>query len=143
MTYEEFSLNYPNCYHTDVKWGEMDTMQHVNNTVFFRYFESARMDLFERLMKFVGDRVGKNIGPILASTSCRFKRPLYFPDKVAVGAKVIDVAADRFTLEHSIWSEREQAVAAIGEALIVSFDYRAKKKVTLPEQWTEFLLAQS
>jgi acyl-CoA thioester hydrolase len=139
MTYEEFEKLYPDSYPSDVKWGEMDAMQHVNNTTFFRYFECARMKFWENLEKASHGKFPKTIGPILASTSCRFRRPLYYPDKIAVGAKLTSIAEDRFTVEHVVWSEREQSLVAEGEAVIVSFDYATKKKVALPQVWRDFM----
>lgn len=135
MKYEEFLKVYPDCYVSDVRWGEMDSLQHVNNTNFFRYFESARMVFWAGLEKRVQGQVPPNIGPILASTSCRFKRPLYYPDKIAIGANVLAIADDRFTVGHAVWSEKENAIVAEGDAVIVSFDYHTKKKVPLPLAW--------
>jgi len=55
-----------------VTWGEMDTFQHVNNIVYFRYFESERLAYFYKL-DLIDLMTRTGIGPILASTSCRFK----------------------------------------------------------------------
>ncbi len=40
---------HPVVIETPVAWGEMDSLQHVNNIIYFRYFESARMAYFNRL----------------------------------------------------------------------------------------------
>ncbi len=139
MTYEEFCKHYPDRYTCDIKWGEMDAMQHVNNTLYFRYFESARMVFWHRLEQATQGQVPKTIGPILASTSCKFRRPLYHPDQIVVGARVESIAEDRFVVGHAIWSEREAAIAAEGDAVVVSFDYAAKKKILLPLPWQTIL----
>jgi len=120
-------------------WGEMDALGHVNNIVYFRYFETARISYFERTgIQHSGD---VHIGPILASTSCRFRRPLAFPDRIHVGAKVTEIGADRFTMEYAVTSERLDAIAATGEGIVVSFDYRAGRKHPLPETWRERMIA--
>ena len=115
-----------------VAWGEMDAFQHVNNSVYFRYFESARIAYFERLelmeyMQMTG------VGPILASTQCRFRIPLTYPDVVRVGAKIADIADDRFVMHYAVVSQRLQKLAAEGEGVIVSFNYRENQKAPLPE----------
>src|SRR5262245_20383692 len=69
-----------------IAWGEMDAMQHVNNIVYFRYVESARMAYFERIGFLEHQRV-TGVGPILAWTNCRFRRPLTYPDTVRVGTR--------------------------------------------------------
>jgi acyl-CoA thioester hydrolase len=139
MTAEEFLEKYTFADHMAVRWGEMDALGHVNNAMFFRYFESVRMRYWEELMASMKGRVKPNIGPILASTQCRYKRPLYHPDQIIVGAKIESVQADRFFMGHAVWSEKQQVIVAEGEAVIVSFDYESKSKVPLPEAWKEFL----
>ena len=64
-----------------VQWGDMDAFQHVNNTVYFRYFENARLEYFRRPGWFEFERA-TGIGPILASTQARFRRPLTYPDTI-------------------------------------------------------------
>jgi acyl-CoA thioester hydrolase len=72
------------------------------------------------------------IGPILASTSCKFRIPLTYPDKVYVGARVAKIEDDRFTMEYCIVSHKHQKVAAEGVGLIVTFNYRENKKAPIP-----------
>ena len=117
---------------TPVAWGEMDAFQHVNNSVYFRYFESARIAYFERL-EVMEHMQSTGVGPILASTQCRFRIPLTYPDTVRVGAKITDIAEDRFVMRYAVVSERHQKLAAEGEGLIVSFNYRESQKAPLPE----------
>lgn len=115
-----------------VQWGEMDAYDHVNNTVFFRYFESARVRYLERC-GFVESRERQGVGAILHSTDCRFLRPLVYPDTVLVGARAAEVSEDRFEMEYRIVSLDQDAVAAHGRGLVVSFDYGAGEKAPLPE----------
>ena len=110
----------------------MDAFQHVNNTVYFRYFESARIEYFVQvgLDKSMKD---DGVGPILASTSCRFRVPLTYPDRITVGARVADMGADRFTMLYKILSHEKEQVVAEGEGLIVIYDYKRNSKTLLPE----------
>src|SRR5262245_11332785 len=110
-----------------VAWGEMDAFQHVNNSVYFRYFESARIAYFERL-QFMDLMQTTGVGPILASTQCRFRIPLTYPDTMRVGAKITDIADDRFVMRYAVVSQRLQKIAAEGEGVIVSFNYRENQK---------------
>lgn len=115
-----------------VHWGEMDYFRHVNNTVFFRYFESARIAYLDRI-GFREERAESGMGPILASTHARFRRPLTYPDTVRVGARTVELGADRFTMEYRLVSETQAAVAAEGGGVLVSFDYGSGRKGPLPE----------
>ena len=61
-----------------VVWGDMDSYRHVNNVVYFRYFENARLEYFRRLDWFaLEEQTG--VGPILAATQARFRKPLTYP----------------------------------------------------------------
>lgn len=114
-----------------VAWGEMDAFGHVNNIVYFRYFESARIAYLDAI-GFRGDAASGGIGPILASTHCRFRRPLTYPDTVRVGARTTDMADDRFTMEYRIVRESGGDIAAEGGGVIVAYDYVNTTKTTLP-----------
>jgi acyl-CoA thioester hydrolase len=113
-----------------VAWGEMDAFRHVNNIVFFRYFESARM-AYLAAIGFTGEA---GVGPILASTRCRFRRPLEHPDSVRVGARTTEVATDRFTMEYVVVSRAQGAVAAEGAGVVVAYDYATRSRTVLPAE---------
>src|SRR5215216_613923 len=103
--YAELLTGFPVVVVQDVAWGDMDSYRHVNNVVYFRYFENARLELFRRLGWFeVEEATG--IGPILAATQARFRRALTYPDTIAIGTRVVSVAKDRFTIEHHIVSRK-------------------------------------
>lgn len=121
-----------------VRWGDMDAFGHVNNTVFFRFFESARIEYLQAI-GFVGG--GEGIGPILASTHCRFRRPVAFPDTVRVGARTTALEEDRFTMEYQVVSEALGEVAAEGGGVVVSYDYGAARKAAVPAPVRERIIA--
>jgi acyl-CoA thioester hydrolase len=114
-----------------VAWGDMDALGHVNNTVFFRFFESARIAYLDAIGLSGNER--KGVGPILAATQCQFRRPLHFPDTVLVGARTTEMLADRFTMEYRIVSSAHDAVAADGNGVVVAYDYDDQRKTELPE----------
>ena len=122
-----------------VAWGDMDAFGHVNNTVYFRYFETARISGFAELgFGQVGQSDG--VGPILHSASCRFRIPLTYTDTVTVGASIGDVGEDRFVMLYRAVSHHHDAVAADGESLIVTFDYATGTKARVPEDLRAQLL---
>jgi acyl-CoA thioester hydrolase len=115
----------------EVRWGDLDAFGHVNNTVFFRFFESARIAYFEKV-GFVS--AGTGVGPILHSTNCRFRLPLGYPDALKVGARVSALEKDRFNMEYRIVSQKRGAVAADGAGLVVAFDYGKQTKSDVPAE---------
>jgi len=122
-----------------VAWGDMDAFQHVNNTRYFRYMEDARIAYFERTG--IAGAAGRpaGVGPILASTSCRFKAPLTYPDDVHVGARVVSVGRSSFKMEFRVVSVATHAIAAEGQAIIVAYDYASERKVVIPDAWRNSL----
>jgi acyl-CoA thioester hydrolase len=130
---EELLEGYAVVIETPVAWGEMDSLGHVNNIVYFRYFESARMAYFGEV-GFWNHMEETGVGPILASTQCRFRLPLEYPDTVSIGARSRDIGDDRFVMEYIVVSHRHRKVAAEGSGLIVVYDYRAKRKAPLPDE---------
>ncbi len=116
-----------------VIWGDMDSLQHVNNVAFFRYFENARIGYLDRI-KIWAFMEKTGIGPILASTQCRFRAPLAYPDVVTVGASVSEIGEDRFTMKYRIASRRLSKIAAEGDGVLVTYDYRNDRKVLVPAE---------
>lgn len=123
--------DWPVVIDVDVAWGEMDAFRHVNNVVYFRYFESARIAYFDaigynELMRSTG------LGPILADTRCRFRAPLTYPDRLAVGARISGLGDDRFEMDYCVASDRLGRIAAEGGGLVVSYDYNTAARTALP-----------
>lgn len=121
-----------------VAWGEMDAFQHVNNVEYFRYFENARIEHFERSGIFQVMKETQK-GPILAETRCRFKAPLTFPDTVYIGLSISDVGEDCFTHHYTIVSEQLNRVVAEGEGKIVFYDYAQGCRTAIPQSIAEGL----
>jgi acyl-CoA thioester hydrolase len=123
---------YPIAIEIPVQWGELDAYGHVNNTVLFRYFESARMAYLERcgvLESYESNR----IGIILYSTECRFRAALFHPDSVLVGARTLHLEKDRFVMGYAAVSLTMDRIVAEGGATLVWFDYTKQRKVALPD----------
>jgi acyl-CoA thioester hydrolase len=131
--FDALLAGYPVVVRQAVVWGDMDSYRHVNNVVYFRYFENARLEYFRRL-DWPAFESETGIGPILAATQARFRRALIYPDTIAITARLGTLGEDRFTLEHRIFSERLGGVATEGEGTVVAFHYERGEKVSLPEE---------
>jgi len=124
---------YPVLIEIPIAWGDMDAFQHVNNIVYFKHFESARISYFEKI-DFLEVMNKTSIGPILASTQCRYKIPLTYPDHVTVGTKVDTIEKDRFIMKYAVISHKLKKIAALGEGVLVTFDYQNNKKTLIPDE---------
>jgi acyl-CoA thioester hydrolase len=113
-----------------VQWGDMDAMGHVNNVVFFRWFESARVAYLDRV---AFESSSQQLGPILASVKCDYRRQLNFPDDVTIAARVTRMGRTSLSMTHAVFSRQQQAIVAEGDSTIVVFDYQANKPHPIPE----------
>lgn len=121
----------------DVRWSDMDAFGHVNNAVYYRYFETARFELYARLGIMDAVKSGET-GPIMAESSCRYLKPLSFPDRVLVGAAVTSVGASSFVVCYTLKSDAA-GYAAAGRSALVYYDYRRAEPSRLPDSLRESL----
>ncbi len=131
-TLEQFERDWPVSVRLPVAWGEMDAFAHVNNVVYFRYFETARIACFERI-GYTELMQNDGVGPILAHTECRFRIPLEYPDTITSATRIAEVSAQGFLMRYAVFSHRHGRMAAEGSGRIVSLDYRTGTRIGLPE----------
>lgn len=115
-----------------IAWGDMDAFSHVNNVVYIRWFETARIDLLNTFTSSVTMAPG-GVGPILASVQCNYQRQLHFPDTVIVGSRCGRLGKTSFDVEHVVYSVEQQKIVATGTSVIVVFDYDQNRPVRIPE----------
>ncbi|MBK6805149.1 MAG: acyl-CoA thioesterase [Betaproteobacteria bacterium] len=114
-----------------VRWGDMDALGHVNNTVYFRYMEQARLEwLYALAQEGVGYLSGT--GPVIVNASCTFMVPIVYPGDVEVRMYLAEPGRS------SIGSHYELDCAgkrmAEGDAKIVWIDLASGRSVPLPDQ---------
>jgi len=140
-------VDYPAALVIPIAWGEQDAFGHVNNIVYIRQFESARIEymrqagLWANLKRVDANGISEQIGPILASISCRYKLPITFPDSVIAAARVKEIGADRLTMIHRTISVRHQRIAAEGEGVIVTYNYTQLAKTRVPDEMRAAIIA--
>lgn len=130
---------YPVIVDLPIQWGDMDAFLHVNNVMYFRYFETARIKHFDQL-SIMQEMKTSGLGPILASTDCRFKAPLSHPDNIRIGSRISLLGEDRFTMQYAVMSEKTGRIVAEGEGEIVYFDYNKQAKCRIPEAIRDAIL---
>ncbi len=130
---EKFNAQYAVQIELPIQWGDMDAFNHVNNAMYFRYFESARIAYFEKLgVMEIGSK--NNIAPILAETNCRYKLPLNYPDTILVGARIIENHSYGFMMEYAVYSYQHKKISSIGTGRIVMLNYATHEKVKVDSE---------
>ncbi|MGE0100424.1 MAG: acyl-CoA thioesterase [Hydrogenophaga sp.] len=113
-----------------IRWGDMDAMGHVNNTTYFRYLETIRIE-WMRTIGSQPDPLGA--GPVIVNAFCTFHQQLEYPGDVVATMYVSDVGRSSF----ESWCTLERAddpgtVYASGGATTVWVDFPKKKSTPLP-----------
>ena len=121
---------YPAIATQPVQWGDQDLFGHVNNTVYFRWYETARVEYWYKsgLHELMQPR---GLGPILASVSCDYKKQIRYPDTIRVGAKIAKMGLSSVIFEHAVFSEEHGTIAATGKSVIVLFNYEKQHPVPI------------
>jgi len=121
-----------------IRWGDMDAMGHVNNTIYFRYFEIVRIDWFERI-GCTPDPQGE--GPVIVNAFCNFIRQLEFPGDILARHYVTNPGRSSFdtyiTLERT---DDAGTIYAEGGSKTVWTDFKARKSAPLPD-WLRALVS--
>lgn len=109
-------------------WGEMDAFGHANNTVYLRWFESARIAYLDRAGLLA--RVADGVMPVLARVTLDYRLPLVYPDTVEAATTVTRLGNSSFTMGFRLVSRARGALAAEGEGVVVLVD--ARRQVSVP-----------
>ena len=120
-----------------MRWGEMDALGHMNNAVYFRYLEQARISWFDSIG---AEYRRQSEGPILGSITCRFVLPVVYPANLEVTLVAGSARRSTFALHSLIRDQADpERIYARAEATMVWIDLKAGKSRPLPESIRELL----
>jgi acyl-CoA thioester hydrolase len=130
--------------HTErVRFGDLDAMRHLNNVVYLRYFETARIAYIRSLLPQhdPAHPESEQFGLIFAECHINYRSPVYFDEEVGVECSIGEVRRSAFQVLFTMRvSER---VAAEGYGWLVGFDYAAEKSSPLPDSFRAVVEAVS
>ncbi|WP_130803523.1 acyl-CoA thioesterase [Acinetobacter ihumii] len=118
---------YPVVHEQVVAWGDMDAFGHVNNVLYYRYIESARIRYLDELNIFA-----EKIYTVVASSQCKYLSPVFYPDTLKIGVRVDEIRNSAFRMSYLLWSCTQEKVVATAEAVMVVVDAEQLKKKTIP-----------
>ena len=119
------------------RWGDNDSYGHVNNTVYYQWFDTAvNAWLIEAGLLDVagGDPIG-----FVVETSCRYSAPLSYPEPVQVGLAVETIGSSSVRYRLGIFAKRADAAAAEGHFVHVYVERESRRPVAIPGAWREAL----
>ncbi len=124
---------YPLVTTIPVLWGDHDSFNHVNNVVYLRWAETARVEYLLRIGQ-MPDLPPSGMAPIVASLKCDYRRVVSYPDTVHVGTRVTRIGNSSFRMEHRIVSATLDEVAAEVDSTMVLLDYGSGTPVRVPDE---------
>jgi acyl-CoA thioester hydrolase len=132
----EVLAQYPVIHRQPIQWGEMDAFNHLNNVVYYRYSESARIGYLQALGMFDGSMV-----TVLAQSSCQYLRPVTYPDTLLLGVRCQRLGSTSMVMEYNYYSTVQKVIVATAEAVVVRLDSDGKGKLPWTTEERERLLA--
>lgn len=126
-----------------VRFRDIDSMGHVNNAVFFTYFEEGRKTFFQK----ISEGADFPLFPfILARIGCDFVRPIMLDSQVTLEMSVKDIGNKSFVLAYRLEDTTDSSITyATGESVQVCYDYEANQSMTVPaglkQKLSEYLVS--
>jgi acyl-CoA thioester hydrolase len=112
-----------------IRWGDMDAMRHVNNTVYFRYMEQARISWIDGMREGLA---AEGAGTVIVSTSCTYRKALTYPGTVEIRLFIGRIGGSSITTHYELRVQGEEPLYASGEAVVVWVNMASGKAVRVP-----------
>lgn len=118
-----------------VRYADLDTMGHVNNTVYLSYFEFARVHYFNELLGLDWD--WKEFGVLVAKNEISYLKSIHLNDIPTVELFLESIGSKSFTLGYEIRVNNE--LTTTGKSVLVCFDATTNQSVSVSEKWKNTL----
>ncbi|WP_019674008.1 acyl-CoA thioesterase [Psychrobacter lutiphocae] len=139
-TSEDFKIpeslqHFASIYVQPVIWNDMDAFNHVNNVVYYRYAEAARIHYLTQTQAFTDDAT-----TVLAQSSCTFLRPVTFPDTLLIGVRTKKLGNSSIVMDYCYYSTAQSAVVATADSVLVKLNKEATAKVAWSDSERDTIL---
>ncbi len=118
-----------------IDWSEIDAFGHINNLAILKYVQAARVKYLEAI-GLMQSQAEARIGPILASTSCQYRKPLFYPGHVTVHSTVDAIKNTSFRMCHEVCNDKSEIIAEAQDILVL-FDFHRQSKLAIPDDLRE------
>jgi len=115
-----------------IDWSELDLFGHVNNVAFMKYIQASRVNFWEHI-GLTELYQNSQVAAILASTSCQFKQPLFYPGNIIINARTEFIKNTSFGIHHQLFNDKGE-IAAEARDVLVMFDFKNHEKIAVPDK---------
>jgi acyl-CoA thioester hydrolase len=113
-----------------LRYQDLDPLGHVNNSGLPTFFEQARCDFFQPLLKQPGR---EHLDTVLARVTMDYLKEIHYPGHVEIGTICTRIGTKSLTLAHGVFAGPTDTCVGTGEAVLVIFDLRARISVAIPD----------
>ncbi len=123
----------------NTRWGDSDAMGHINNVLYARYYESARVAYFDELLniKFV-NKVPTGI--ILADMKIAYLQQLHHPSEMVIGGRLSRLGGSSLHFDAAVFIEGNEQPISTSRATLVWFDYVNNQSLKIPQEIRETII---
>ena len=114
------------------RWGDCDKFGHINNVQFVRYYESGRLDYFERLLE-IPASLDARYTLIIADIHVNFLQQINHPCALEVGSRISRLGNSSFDFEAALFAPGEEEPRSTAKAACVWFDYHENRTMPIPQ----------
>ncbi|MCC6599769.1 MAG: acyl-CoA thioesterase [Crocinitomicaceae bacterium] len=132
-------MNSIEYYQPEIRFADIDAMGHINNAVYFSYFEQARIHFFSHLLNTEWN--WEKRGVLVAHNEIDYLQPVFLHDSIFIVIQCTHLGTKSFTLSYEVKkkSRKEDELCARGSSVLVCFNHETKQTVPVPEEWKNAL----
>jgi acyl-CoA thioester hydrolase len=120
-----------------IRFNDIDILGHLNNTVYFSFFDTGKAWFFESIMN--GSMNWKRVESVIANIDCAYVAPVFFGEEIEVLTRCMAVHEKSFRLQQVIVEKKTRQIKAASETVMVSFNPDTNMSQEIPAQWREAL----
>ncbi len=120
-----------------LRFNDIDILGHVNNTVYFSFFDTGKAHFFQSIMN--GGINWREVETVIANIDCAYIQSIYFGEELQLFTRCSEIKEKSFRLQQMIVEKASGAVKAACETVMVSIDPKTVKSVPIPDRWRQAL----
>lgn len=121
-----------------IRFNDIDILGHLNNTVYFSFYDTGKAYFFQHIMK--GKMDWRKVETVIANVDCAYISSIYFGEEISVYTRCAGVYDKSFLLQQVIVEKNTGEIKSAAETVMVSFDPVAKRSMPVPDHWRRALL---
>jgi acyl-CoA thioester hydrolase len=128
-------MNFYHSYPVQIRFNDLDSAQHVNNTVYQEYFDLGKISYF---LEVTGQTMDfKGISMVVASFKVDFFQPVFLDDEIEVKTKISVVGTKSLEMEQHLYKKGESSPKAVSTTIMVCFNNTTQLSEVIPVAWKE------